>query len=227
MNKFFMMALGLALATATAQAATISVTDLDDASGRVTSTGTAPFAPDHRHINVGSDDASIAIFALPTLGAGESITTANYNDYVGRVFSGTAPAVDLTAVRVSNSTTILGTDYSGGTLIQASIFDLASLGGVGTPPANPDVNTDAAGDAALAAWLQAQYTGSTPNATYAFLRLKGQTDTGGFTGYNLTNGNVAEKAQLTIESDTTGIPEPTTVALCLIAGLAIVSRRKA
>ena len=226
MKTSMILAAGLMMLVGSAAQATLITTDQDNDSGRVTAAGTVITNPFHRHINVTLEVGSVVIFELPTLPVGEEITDANYNDYVGRAFSTSGPAVDLYAIRTDNSTTMLATDYGGGTLIQDTIFDHASIGGKGKPPTNAHIDTDAAGDAALATWLQAQYTGNVPNATYAFFGLKGQTYSSGVNAYNLTNGLTSEPAQLSITSEVASVPEPSGFLLLGAAGALTLGFRK-
>jgi len=93
-------------------------------------------------------------------------------------------------------------------------------------------STDSAGDANLASWLQSQYTGTTPNAAYAILRLNPDAvPVGTYRGVRIKSSDAAYgdspepgeiRPTLTVET----IPEPATIGLLGLAGLgAMIARR--
>ena len=227
-----LLAVLLAIAMSAVAPADVINTDINTQSGRLSAAGTYTQNSGYRYINVSDADGEVAIvtFALPTLTGGTTISDANFYDYCGRSFSATSTDgsdIDLYALRIADSVNItsadfyIGTDDTGATKIQTDLFTRTSVGGSGQPPTNPNVNTDATGDSNLATWLSAQYTGDTPNATYAIFRLNSQGAPGGsYFGYTMANGST--RAVLTI----TTIPEPATLALLATGGLCLLRRKR-
>jgi len=185
---------------------------------------------------IGTDDRSgIAFLKLPTLPAGHTISSADFQIYLykSNMVDGDW-ATDLYALYTTDTPVLsaadhyLGADDPSATKVMDdfNVFDNFN------PPYNPadgNYNTDAAADAVLATWLQSQYTGSTPNAAYAVFRLNADALPSGSFQLNryvasdgLGDTSGSPLPTLTIET----IPEPATLGLLGLAGLgAMIARR--
>ena len=177
-------------------------------------------------------NAFIIPFALPTLSAGESISSAsislNVKSQSGPYGGDTAWNIDVYGVRASNSSVVdlnndgfIGANDAGATKVDDNFFVVDPVSSV----ALGVHSSSAAGETALGAWLQTLYTGSVPNQTYAFLRFNSD-DAAMVFGRYLTvySGNAtSNQPALTI----TTIPEPATLGLVgAVAGAMLFIRRK-
>jgi len=170
-----------------------------------------------------TDRAFILPFLLPTLGAGEGFATA---DLRLMLFGQNAAADDFNADvyglnRIDASSAILSSDFfigasdAGATLIQDNFFTPTSPG-LGTP-----VNSDATGDANLAAWLNLQYGGGANAGQFVFLRVNADEDPAGDARYDVLTqnaGGASEKPLITYTAAM--VPEPGTAALMVLGLLA-------
>lgn len=171
-------------------------------------------------------------FPLPVIPSGETILTANLDVTANRNNAPTFNA-DLYGLGFRNAATVLAGDFFTGpldatdaTLIQNDQFTPA------TPTAAARAGTSAAGDAALAAYLNAQYqAGAVGGTSFAFLRYSPDfvtnpgTASSGTLGYPVSTQETgtATRAVLTI---TTGVPEPTSAAALGLAGVGLLARRR-
>jgi len=219
MKKFIIMIAALALCAVVTQADVIDTTRGSGTSGWVSSStavlGTSVY---HGWVGGGEDQAGIVVFELPTLTGGNTISGANFEAILTGI-GGTSPNADLYVLRASDSSSFTTADYSGGgTLLMSTFFDSSTVGAWGG--ADTSVNTDGTADASLATWLQSQYTGDTPNNTYAIFRLSANpAGTGGWDGASWNNGT---GSTLTIKT----VPEPATIGLFGLAGvIALIARR--
>ena len=170
-------------------------------------------------------------FQLPALPAGETILSANL-DVTGFRNGAATFNADLYGLGFRNAATVLAGDFFTGaldttdaTLIQDNQFTPAT----GTTAAR--VGTSPAGDAALVAYLNAQYEGGAVGGTsFAFLRYNPDfvtnpgTATSGTLGYPVSTQETgtATRAVLTI----TTVPEPTSAAALGLAGVGLLARRR-
>ncbi len=172
------------------------------------------------------DGAIILAFELPAIPSGEVITSASLTSDVWRHFLN-GVNTDLYGVRSSALPDPVLADYGfgtipgPGTLIQDNIYTPAIPQTVWT-----SVSTDAGGDAALASWIDAQYT-AVGVGGYAIMRL--QLDAAATTAlyYKVPSGNNTTGLGLpTLSITTEAVPEPTTLGLFALGSLAIATMRK-
>ncbi len=170
--------------------------------------------------------AIILVFELPAIPVGEEIVSADLTSDVYRHFINNANT-DIYGVRSDASNAVVLGDYGfgtiagPGTLIQDDAYTPAMPQGVYT-----SMSTDASGDAALATWLDAQYT-AVGAGGYAFMRL--QLDAAATTAlyYKVPSGNNTAGLNLpTLSITTAPVPEPTTFGLLVLGSLAIAGIRK-
>ncbi len=153
----------------------------------------------------------VAVFALPDLG-GETIDSASlsfdlYSGYPGGV-NDWPKGLDLYGVRYASSPSVLLSDYApvgaapvgNGTLIQDDVFVMPSNGSY----AWASHQTDATGDAALAAWLAAQYAAGAQPGDYVFLRLNVDKPTANSVQVASANNTAHSVPTLTISTDAAG-----------------------
>jgi len=243
MKKTLIVLAALAMVAGFAQADTIvSVADgsgLEVADGAVTATalGMEYLQVGTREIE-GDTHVGIAFLPLPTLTGGTTISTANLDLGLTHCnWFGDPWNIDLYALGVTDTPArnpaaqfYVGANDAGNTKIQDNfIVNLTE-----SPWQWPDSthSTDSAGDANLASWLQSQYTGTTPNAAYAILRLNPDAvPVGTYRGVRIKSSDAAYgdspepgeiRPTLTVET----IPEPATIGLLGLAGLgAMIARR--
>jgi len=108
----------------------------------------------------------VFVFELPTRPSGNIVDASAtglafdlYEEHVGSGGFGT----DLYGVRYNSSSTVLTNDFFGGSLLQDDIITPTTAEGI--------VSTDSAGDAALATWINTQYTAGASQGDFVFLKL--------------------------------------------------------
>jgi hypothetical protein len=180
-------------------------------------------------------------FALPDLG-GETILSANLLMHAVDSEWGVGLSLDLYGVRVDASSLTASTDHyvgpwdisgaNGAPIMQAFA---TKVQGNPAPGNERNVETDAAGDAALAAWLTGLYTAGAQPGDFVFLRVNPDTDNeGGSNTYiyfdtgntSTVQGNGRTYVQvplLTIETT----PEPASLCLLALGGLVVIRKRRA
>lgn len=227
-----MMALGLVASASMADVLSPVLADINDQVAYGDGTGKWVGQASNR---IGKEAAAkynafIIPFALPTLSAGESISSASISLNVTQqsVQNGdTAWNIDVYGVRANNSSVVdlnndayIGANDGGATKVEDNFFS-----GLDSSIALGVYSSSAAGETALGAWLQTLYTGSVPNQTYAFLRFNSD-DAAMVVGRYLTvdSGNAgSNQPALTI----TTIPEPATLGLVAgFAGAILFIRRR-
>jgi hypothetical protein len=166
-----------------------------------------------------TDRAYIIPFQLPTLGVGNGFTAADLrlHLYANSASGFNADVYGLT--RISASSNILASDFFIGasdetaTLIQDDFF---------TPSSSTDpTNTDATGDANLAAWLNVQYDGGANAGQYVFLRVNVDALPSGNSKYYVLTadaGLATEYPLLTYTAAPYTPPPPREIALIGLAG---------
>ncbi|MFW6154831.1 MAG: PEP-CTERM sorting domain-containing protein [Planctomycetota bacterium] len=184
--------------------------------------------------------AGVFVFELPVLPAGETVDSA---DFAFSVIGGNnwralhEKGMDLYAVRMSDASNVLATDYYKGpydgdasaTAIEDYIVYETEELNQGAPGELGRHDTDADGETALGDWLADQYADASydPAGTnYVFLRLSARDDlTSDYRYWSVAsadNGTEADRPALMI----TTIPEPATLGLLALGGLALLRRRR-
>jgi autotransporter-associated beta strand protein len=140
-------------------------------------------------------------FRLPNFGAvANPFTSASFGVNLFEVGNSTVTDLDLYAVRVSDSPQIATTDWYNGsapdpnaTLIQESFLSPASTTTSVGPESGPNNLTDAAGSAALLAYLNTAYNGGAGAGQFVFLRVSYGSDSfaAGWDAYRFTTRNAA------------------------------------
>jgi hypothetical protein len=202
-------------------------------------------------INGGLERNLVLVFKLPDRPAGQQVSTANLSVSVN--YNNNGSPVDLYGLHWRSSSTVTTGDYYAGpsdpnaSLIQQTLLD-------GSSPANyARTDTNAAADAALADYLNAQYDDGAAAGDYVFLRLnRHDTSTGPFsmiavysadiapflanafsggspTLYNyylnLYEGQMSPTLDLTF-APATSVPEPASLSLLALGALAMLHRRR-
>ena len=164
----------------------------------------------------GNGSSLVIPFQLPTLGAGEMFATASLEMLLYELVGSPEYNVDIYGLGSRTEASVLSGDFYWGaldgsaTLIQNNFATPASSAG--------SYSTDAAGDTALAAYLNAQYAGGAGAGDFVFIRLSMDVASApaGNIAYVFTTqdaGGAGEKPQILY---TAAIPEPSTLALITI-----------
>jgi len=237
MNRSLVLCAGIALLGLAAQAAVIPINSepSDNSIGlnasaepilSYTAQTTLIVGDDNFAYNKG-DNCAVVVFALPDLG-GETISAASlsvdlYTGYPGGV-NDWPKSLNLYGVRYGSSSAVLTSDFApvsadpgNGTLIQLGIFTMPSSGVY----AWDSYETDAAGDAALAAWIADQYAAGAQAGDYVFLRFNLDKPTANSVQIASANSVDHNIPVLTI----TTIPEPATLGLLALGALTALRRR--
>lgn len=205
-------------------------------------TGTSVGNPGGITLKVGSvagSDAdrgrnAVYVFQLPNLGpVANPFIAASLSFGVGNIDANTTVNADLYGLtRADAAPNIVVGDYyfgnaadtTGATRLQTDIL-VAPSPGPGTAP-NSIVSTNATGSANLLAFLNARYNSGAGAGRYVYLRLNvdGQITVNN-RGYNVHTANEGDAAKRP-KINFTAIPEPASVALFALGGLAAVLRRR-
>jgi len=119
----------------------------------------------------GKDGAAVLVFQLPTLDAGETVTDANLFVHMLVVGGALVSNADLYGLPYRTSSSVLTTDYYEGAY-DGDANATALVNDFATPSTSTGtLETDASGDAALAAYIAAQYTAGAEGGDYVFIRL--------------------------------------------------------
>jgi len=171
--------------------------------------------------------SAVFIFELPTLSAGESISTAKLEVYLEREDvhappSGAGENGDVYAVRVNDALTKLSSDSFYGSDSDGSAGVLKIADNLVTPTSA--VGSYNTGDSTtFGSWLAGHYTGVNPNSTYAFLRISvDDVPVGTHDMFRFSEVGDANPAQLII----TTVPEPATVGMLGLGGLIVLAARR-
>ena len=168
-----------------------------------------------------SNQCAVIMFALPALQAGQAVTTANLALEISTGFpGGTFPkGVDIYGLRYSASSAVSTNDYGFGILTGTN--DVLIMDNIAQFAQNITYNytvyeTDAAADAVLANWINAQYAAGAVGGNYVFLRIHPDTKTANSINVASANSTTNTKPTLTLEigsaapdpdSDNDGIPD--------------------
>lgn len=167
-----------------------------------------------------TDRAFIIPFLLPTLGAGEIFATADLRLMLFGSGGVTFNADVYGLGRLSAVSSILAADFYIGasdataTLIQDDFFTPTSPG-LGTP-----VNSDATGDANLAAWLNTQYSSGANAGQFVFIRVNADVNPTGDFRFDVLTQNAGGATEKPLITYTAMVPEPGTAMLLLFGLLA-------
>lgn len=241
MNKLLFTSLALVLTALNAQAATHNISSGTTDQERYGDGGSNWVGQSTSNIGKSSvsGNAFIFVFELPTLAPGETISSANFSTYVssnGNIFNGTDSVwnIDLYGVRTSDSSTVLAADFfmeandTSATKIQDNFW--ADLNSASSAPAVGEHSTSIAGDSALTAWLNSLYTGTTPNQTYAFMRLNADKAPTEITNSRFVTIQTGNGTNLPVLQITSAIPEPSSYATLVgfsALGFVMLRRRRA
>lgn len=169
----------------------------DVADSEVNSTGIFSYDPGSNGgqvgVNGGYDYSDVFVFQLPVLAPGQLITAADFSFY--DTASSSTYNVDLYGLAYRMASTVLPSDWYSGpndpqnTLIQGGII----------PPSfnfSGRITTSTSADAALLAYLNAQYAAGAVGGNYVFLRLSNSVINGANTRVDfLYNADVANYLQ--------------------------------
>jgi len=177
--KKTMVLLTLGLVASVSMADTLSPVSADKSDQQLC--GSGPIWVGQTSARIGYDIVSnmgavyVAVFALPTLPEGETITSAALMINVlapQGVFGGEADwNIDVYGVRSSSSAKVLPADFFEGENDDKAtkvIDDFIAVKGDSPAAAGP---CKSGAKEAFGAWLQTLYTGNTPNQAYAVIRL--------------------------------------------------------
>lgn len=155
-------------------------------------------------------------FRLPNFGAvADPFTSASFGVNLYNIGGATVTDLDLYAVRVSASPQIATTDWYNGsapdpsaTLIQESFLTPTSTTTSVGPQSGPNNLTDAAGNAALLAYLNSAYNGGAGAGQFVFLRVSYGSDSYavGNDAYNFTTRNAALDGDAPVINFTSSTP---------------------
>ncbi len=211
LNKKFVTLLAAGVTASSASAMTVAIGG-DTSDAEATATGGVGAINNNTilagsYYGAGPGVAAVFAFQLPTLVAGESFSAASLDLNLTGISGTPTFNGDLVGIRSNSSNAVLGSDYSGGTLLHDDYVTTASTAG-------SQVSDD------FAAWLNTQTAGE-----FVFIRVEADIDVSGgvgsFTGYNFTTANSG-----TPTLNVTIVPEPSSTALLGLGGLALILRRR-
>jgi hypothetical protein len=177
--------------------------------------------------NANKGRAAVYVFKLPNLGAiADPFSSASLSFGLKSIVAGSAREADLYGLGRRAAADVAATDYYIGddadptdaTLIQQDIMTPSST-------AESTISTDGGGSANLLAYLNAQYASGAGVGEYVFLRLNPDGGVNTTQGYDVYTANELEETRRPTISFT-AIPEPSSVALLALGGLALAWRRR-
>jgi hypothetical protein len=193
----------------------------------VTTTGYTLRVGSNGSDNANKGRAAVYVFQLPDLGAiADPFTSASLSFGLKSIVSGSSREADLYGLGRRAAVGVAATDYYIGddadttdaTLIQQDIM---------TPSSTEDsiISTDSGGSDNLLAYLNTQYANGAGVGEYVFLRLNPDGGVNTVQGYDVyTADEPVEARRPTISF--TAIPEPSSMALLALSGLALAWRRR-
>lgn len=160
------------------------------------------------------DQAFTMVFQLPTLGAGESLSSATLSFY-GDAAGNQSANLDLYGIGYQSSSTVPSMPYydssydgdSNATGIQDDIMNPSSSTGT--------ITTDSTGDDNLVDFLNAQYAAGAEGGDYVLFRLSSDANQGNYNYYTIDTAESSNKPHLTLQSggaDTQAPSIPTGIA---------------
>jgi len=177
MKKKFLFIIGFVLSTLSVQATDIGV--LADLSGVVSKEGKGIASSIVYTGSPGTDifRSGIIIFELPVLPEQERLESAGIFVNLERVNNNKTPVVGLYALRISDQSKILGSDYytgpfsdgDHGTAIMEKFIEPGAY--ESKHDIDDELRTDEAAGKKLTSWLRAQYDGCQPKKSHAVFRL--------------------------------------------------------
>ena len=179
---------------------------------------------------------SVTPFQLPTLGAGQTFSTATFRTQLFGRTDGTSATVDfgnvdlfgITGVRAAPA--VVGSDANAAATLIMDNYVTPDSPVRTDATTGPFIFTDAGGDAALTSFLNDAYAGGANAGQYVFFRAQYDGIIGpgtGNTSYTLLTrdtGNVEEGPRIIY--DVTGVPEPAALGLLAAGGLLLGARRR-
>lgn len=189
MKKIMMAVLTFVFITSAAMAGKLSPVSSEKTDQSLWGTGAAAWIG-QKESRIGYDTtnnmggAYIAVFKLPVLPDGETISSATLSVNVLKpqgVFGGEPDwNIDVYGVRASTSSKVLPTDFFEGdndTNATRVVDNFISVKGTVPAATGP---CDSGKSAEFGAWLQKLYTGNTPNQPYVFIRLNSDVPYAGY-----------------------------------------------
>jgi len=243
LSKKWLMAGALSLGLCGAAHADVLYATPDQADAGIWGAGTnnpagTVWRPERARLDVGYNGSNyyntVLVFSLPALPSGHVVESANLKFYVASVgpTADNGVGLDVYGLDYRAASSVLAGDwYSGGaldanaTLIQSGIATKASAASF--------VETDAAADLDLGAYLQAQYDAGAVAGDYVFLRLN--TDVSSVIQYfSIATADAGIYAPDTTVDAThrpelmivTAVPEPASLGLLALGGLCVLARRR-
>lgn len=221
-KKLHMMTWTIAFLFGSVTQATLFTIDADPNDARVRNDGDVQWVGQN-NIRLGTETAGtyngfVIPFLMPDLNGQpiQDVTLQIYNEVVSnsKQPQGLDVAIDLYGVRVNSSSTVLASDFKGGSVVYDSALpDIYAVG----------VGTQSLSSTGMATWLQNNYS----VGDYAFFSIVPKIPNDqGFAYLTITSANGATEANRPV-LEINVIPEPGTLALVGVAlGALLVFRRR-
>ena len=167
---------------------------------------------------------AVFVFKLPTLPAGETVASAQFNvDYWGTQVDVTGYSVDAVAVRVAATSDVWASDFgiAGGdkTLLQSNFVTAASEGSYG----GNYTSLDATGQTTLGGFLASNYVAG----NYVFISLNANAAVAQDGGYSFFNSRKTGTGNFVPQLVITAVPEPALLGLIGMGVVGLLGCRRA